>query len=47
MGQSRKIKQRGLFVAITGTVLDGHKYIESSINDGAIAIVVEQLPKLL
>ena len=44
---SRKIKQRGLFVAITGTVLDGHKYIESSINDGAIAIVVEQLPKLL
>ena len=44
---SRKIKQRGLLVAITGTVLDGHKYIESSINDGAIAIVVERLPNLL
>ena len=34
----------GLFVAIKGTVLDGHEYIEGAIRDGAIAIVVEQIP---
>ncbi len=41
---SRKIKKAGLFVAVKGTVSDGHKYIESVIRDGAIAIIVEKIP---
>ena len=41
---SRKIKHKGLFIAIKGTVSDGHEYIESVINDGALAIVVEKIP---
>ena len=39
---SRKIKKGGLFVAVKGMVSDGHKYIESVISDGAIAIIVEK-----
>ena len=41
---SRKIQVKGLFVAIKGTISDGHQYIQSAIKDGAIAIIVEQIP---
>jgi UDP-N-acetylmuramoyl-L-alanyl-D-glutamate--2,6-diaminopimelate ligase len=41
---SRKVKKKGLFVAIKGTDSDGHQYIEDTINDGAIALIVEQIP---
>lgn len=41
---SRKVTKNTLFVAIKGTVVDGHQYIESAINDGAIAIVCEDVP---
>lgn len=44
---SRNIKSNDVFVAISGTITDGHKYISKAVNDGAIAVVCEQLPKTL
>jgi UDP-N-acetylmuramoyl-L-alanyl-D-glutamate--2,6-diaminopimelate ligase len=44
---SRKIKNSFLFVAVKGTVSDGHDYIESTIKNGAIAVIVEDIPKIL
>ena len=41
---SRKIKTGGLFVAVKGTVSDGHKYIKDVIKNGAVAIIVEKIP---
>lgn len=41
---SRKVKKKGLFVAIKGVTSDGHQYIQDTIEDGAIAIIVEQIP---
>ena len=38
---SRKIKKKGLFVAIKGSISDGHQYIRNTIKDGAIAIIVD------
>ena len=42
---SRNLKQNSLFVAIQGYELDGHDYINQSINNGAIVVVCEKLPK--
>ena len=36
---SRKVKKGDVFFAIEGYNLDGHKYIQSAINNGAVAIV--------
>lgn len=44
---SRAIKQDDVFVAIKGVSVDGHGYIEKAVNQGAVAIVCEQLPKVL
>ncbi len=44
---SRKIQKKGLFIAIKGTISDGHQYIQNTIKDGAMAIIVEQLPSQL
>jgi UDP-N-acetylmuramoyl-L-alanyl-D-glutamate--2,6-diaminopimelate ligase len=44
---SRKVITSSLFIAIKGTVADGHEYINSCIEQGAIAIVCEQLPEQL
>jgi UDP-N-acetylmuramoyl-L-alanyl-D-glutamate--2,6-diaminopimelate ligase len=41
---SRKVEKHGLFVAVRGTVVDGHKYIEKAVEKGALAIVCEELP---
>lgn len=41
---SRRIQKKDLFVAIKGLESDGHEYIQSSIEDGAIAIIVERMP---
>lgn len=38
---SRKIKQNGLFVAINGYAKNGIDYLESAIQNGAIAAIVE------
>lgn len=39
---SRVQTQKGLFIAIEGFKVDGHKYIESAIANGAKAIIVQQ-----
>lgn len=42
---SRKVEKHGLFVAVRGTAVDGHKYIEKAIEKGALAIVCEEFPE--
>ncbi len=44
---SRNIAQGDVFVAIKGSVTDGHQYIDLAIEKGAIAIVCEVLPENL
>jgi UDP-N-acetylmuramoyl-L-alanyl-D-glutamate--2,6-diaminopimelate ligase len=44
---SRKIQPGFLFVAIPGLTLDGHSFIETSIKNGAIAIILEYIPDSL
>ena len=41
---SRKSAKNGLFVAISGTQVDGHDYIETALDAGAIAVVCEKIP---
>jgi len=41
---SRKVVPGCLFVAVKGTVVDGHDYIEQAIQQGAAAIICEDLP---
>lgn len=41
---SRKISKGDLFVAIKGTVSDGHEFIEIAIRNGAKIIICENLP---
>ena len=42
---SRAIEKFSLFIAVSGTQVDGHQYISKGIEDGAVAIVCEQFPK--
>ena len=42
---SRKINTNGLFIAIKGTQADGHKFIDKAIQNGAKAVIVEDLPQ--
>jgi len=44
---SRKIGANDAFVAIRGTISNGHDYIETAIWNGAIAIVCDTLPEIL
>lgn len=41
---SRNIIENDVFVAIKGTLTDGHKYIEIAVKQGAKAIICEALP---
>ena len=41
---SRKVEEGFLFVAVRGTTVDGHAYIQSAIDKGAAAIVCEEIP---
>lgn len=41
---SRKVSQGSCFVAQVGTKVDGHQYIDSTIDAGAVAIVCQQMP---
>jgi UDP-N-acetylmuramoyl-L-alanyl-D-glutamate--2,6-diaminopimelate ligase len=43
---SRLIRANGCFVAIRGSLQDGHQYIEKAIGNGAIAIVCEEIPEV-
>ena len=44
---SRQISTNDVFIAISGSLTDGHKYIENVIKAGAAVIVCEVLPKTL
>jgi UDP-N-acetylmuramoyl-L-alanyl-D-glutamate--2,6-diaminopimelate ligase len=44
---SKSVALNDLFVAIKGSVVDGHNYIENAVEQGAIAVVCEQLPEAL
>jgi UDP-N-acetylmuramoyl-L-alanyl-D-glutamate--2,6-diaminopimelate ligase len=44
---SRKVKPGHLFVAVKGTLSDGHEYIKKAIDLGAVAIVCEKLPETI
>ncbi len=41
---SRKVSLNDVFVAIKGVDTDGHLYIEQAVNQGAIAVICEELP---
>ena len=41
---SRKVVPGCLFVAVKGTVSDGHDYIEQAMAQGAVAVICEELP---
>ncbi|EHQ02164.1 UDP-N-acetylmuramoyl-L-alanyl-D-glutamate--2,6-diaminopimelate ligase [Gillisia limnaea] len=42
---SRKVEFNDVFVAVRGTLSDGHEYITKAVNQGALAIICEVLPK--
>ena len=42
---SRRIEKGHLFVAIPGTVTDGHKFIPKAIELGATAVLCEKIPE--
>ncbi|REC61074.1 UDP-N-acetylmuramoyl-L-alanyl-D-glutamate--2,6-diaminopimelate ligase [Chryseobacterium pennae] len=44
---SRKVTENSLYIAVRGTVVDGHSFITSSIEKGATAIVCEEFPETL
>jgi UDP-N-acetylmuramoyl-L-alanyl-D-glutamate--2,6-diaminopimelate ligase len=41
---SRKVKKDSLFIAVKGTQTDGHDFIPTAVNGGAIAVVCEEFP---
>lgn len=44
---SRRVKKDSLFVATTGTSVDGHDYIQKAIENGAIAVICEKMPAVI
>ena len=44
---SRKIESNDVFIALVGTISDGHDYISKAINDGAKAIICQVIPNNL
>ncbi|MEM7654794.1 MAG: UDP-N-acetylmuramoyl-L-alanyl-D-glutamate--2,6-diaminopimelate ligase [Bacteroidota bacterium] len=44
---SRNIGVGDLFVAIKGTQVDGHQFIEKAVQQGAIAVLAEEIPENL
>lgn len=44
---SRKIGKGDLFVCLRGFTVDGHQYINKAIENGAVAILLEQMPDTL
>lgn len=43
---SNKVQEGFLFVALTGEKTDGHSYIDSALQNGAKALIVEKVPDL-
>ena len=44
---SREISSSDLFIAIQGVSINGHEFIATAIDNGAVAIVCESLPESL
>ena len=44
---SRKLGKNDVFVAIRGTLSDGHQYIDAAINSGVSAVICEEFPEKL
>lgn len=44
---SRKVAPGHLFVAVKGSLTDGHAYIEKAIKAGAVAVLCEEMPTTL
>ena len=44
---SRKVAAGGLFVAMKGTQVDGHRFIEKAVEQGAVVVLCEDLPENL
>ena len=44
---SRNVAINDVFVAVKGSLTDGHQYIESAIQQGAIAIICQELPNVI
>ncbi|MBK6644080.1 MAG: UDP-N-acetylmuramoyl-L-alanyl-D-glutamate--2,6-diaminopimelate ligase [Bacteroidetes bacterium] len=44
---SREVEKGCLFVAVRGTVTDGHEFIQQAVDAGAAAIVCEAFPKMI
>jgi len=44
---SRKVEAASLFIAVRGTQVDGHRFIEKAIESGATVIICETLPEKL
>jgi UDP-N-acetylmuramoyl-L-alanyl-D-glutamate--2,6-diaminopimelate ligase len=44
---SRKVKPGSSFIAVKGTISDGHNYIQTAISNGAVAIVCEKIPEII
>lgn len=44
---SRQVKPGSLFVAVSGTITDGHAFIEKAISLGANAVVCEDFPETI
>lgn len=42
---SRKVEPGFAFVAVSGTVSDGHTFIQKAMDSGAIAVICERLPE--
>lgn len=42
---SRKVAKGSVFIAVKGTITDGHNYIDKAIELGAVAIVAEHMPE--
>jgi len=41
---SRKVVPGCMFVAVKGTQVDGHDYIDQAVEKGAVAVICEELP---
>ena len=41
---SRKVERGSVFFAVRGSVTDGHTYIATALENGAVAVVCEELP---
>lgn len=44
---SREVAKGSCFIAVKGTAVDGHSFIDRAIEQGAVAIVCEQMPATL